>query len=628
MEALGRAGADDHEALGAGARDREVAHELAALAQHRREADPARRRQASREQPVEPGFRARAGDLVLAVVRDLQNPDALAHRPALLPHGTVRVRAPEGRDLLGGRSFGREPERMLEPEARAEDRAPRLQPVVDRGRPLRPRGRQLLVRESYRKPPAVVLAHLGVGVGARREVAEAGDVHREHVHAGVALDDPVGEREADAAALREPRHHAAGAIEVAQPRHRADQRIAVRGEGERAVDHALDAGARDRGEMGKRELEAGRDPVEVGRQELMAEVAWRRARRPRHARLLVGADEQALAFLAGVDLGLEVDRVRQLLLALRDLGQIVGDQVVVLHREHRQLQPDQAADLARPEPGRVDHDLGRDAAGRRDHEPAAALLRAQLGHRREAVDLGAGLARRLGVGLGHARGVDVALVGIEQRALEMPGLDQRMAALDLVERDELALEAEQAAAGMGGLEEVEALGRAGEHDPAGQMDAAGLARERLDLLVQPDRVVLQLGDVGVAVDRVHAARGVPGRAGGQLIALEQHDVAPAELGQVVEHAAADDPAADHHHPRLGPHPAASRFSSACYSLPVRRQEQRRKPLPMAAARTPGPDARRPGRFAFTARRRGGTLASPRQPSVLQGRGPRTREARP
>src|SRR3546814_19783871 len=77
----------------------------------------------------------------------------------------------------------------------------------------------------------------------------------------------------------------------------------------------------------------------------------------------------------------------------------------------------------------------------------------------------------------------------------------------------------------------------------GHVDAAGLAGDRLDLLVEVDGVSLQLGDVGIAVEGVHAARGVPGRPGGELAALQQHDVAPAGLGPMIEHAAADRSAA-------------------------------------------------------------------------------------
>ena len=86
----------------------------------------------------------------------------------------------------------------------------------------------------------------------------------------------------------------------------------------------------------------------------------------------------------------------------------------------------------------------------------------------------------------------------------------------------------------------------GERDAARQVDRAVLAGTLLDLLVELHRVLLELGDVGVAVERVHAARRVPGRAGGQLLALDQHHVGPAVLGEVEQHRRADDATSDHH----------------------------------------------------------------------------------
>ena len=166
------------------------------------------------------------------------------------------------------------------------------------------------------------------------------------------------ERQADAAALGEAGHHAAGDVEVAQARHRPDQGIAVGGEGERAVDHPLDPGAPERREVLEGDLEARRDPIEVGLEQLVAEVGGRGVLGPGPAVLLVGAEQQALALLAQVDLGVEIDAVRELVVAREDLRQVLGHQVVMRHGEHRQLEPDQAADLARPEPGGVDHRLG------------------------------------------------------------------------------------------------------------------------------------------------------------------------------------------------------------------------------------------------------------------------------
>ena len=77
------------------------------------------------------------------------------------------------------------------------------------------------------------------------------------------------------------------------------------------------------------------------------------------------------------------------------------------------------------------------------------------------------------------------------------------------------------------------------------MDAAVLTRLTLDGFVQLDGVLLQLRHVGVAVERVHAAGGMPRGSGGELFALEQNYVGPAGLGEMVKNAGTDDAAADH-----------------------------------------------------------------------------------
>ena len=130
--------------------------------------------------------------------------------------------------------------------------------------------------------------------------------------------------------------------------------------------------------------------------------------------------------------------------------------------------------------------------------------------------------------------------------------------------DDLGLHAEIAAARMRHLQPVEPLRRVGELQAAGQVQPAGLPGDRFDLLVEADGVGLQLGDVRVAVQRVEAARRVPGRAGGQLAPLDQHHVAPAGLGQMVEHRAADDAAADHRDLDMGFHGFARPRKSCMY----------------------------------------------------------------
>ena len=230
---------------------------------------------------------------------------------------------------------------------------------------------------------------------------------------------------------------------------------------------------------------------------------------------------------------------------LGHLGHVFGDQVHVLHREHGQFQAHHPAHLTGPQPAGVDDVLGVDLAALGDDVPRAVGALTKVAHPGVLVDLGAGLPGAGGVGPGDPGRVDVTLGPVEQRADEVLLLQQREHPLGLGRRDDLHLHAEVTAAGLGHPQPVHPLPVAGQRQPARHVNAAVLAGALLDLAVQPDGVLLQLRDIGVAVERVHAARGVPGGAGGELLPLHEHDIGPAELGEVVQdrgahHTAADD----------------------------------------------------------------------------------------
>src|SRR5207245_9431316 len=132
------------------------------------------------------------------------------------------------------------------------------------------------------------------------------------VEARIAMHHPVGEREADAAALAKAGHDGASAPEIGQALDRTDERIAVEREGEGAVDDLLDAGLLDAGEMLEADLQRRRDAVDIGLQQFMAEIPRRVHRRPWLAGLLISAEQDAVALLAGVDLALEVHHAQHL----------------------------------------------------------------------------------------------------------------------------------------------------------------------------------------------------------------------------------------------------------------------------------------------------------------------------
>ena len=216
-------------------------------------------------------------------------------------------------------------------------------------------------------------------------------------------------------------------------------------------------------------------------------------------------------------------------------------------------------DLARPQSGGVHHVLGVQGALLRDHVPGAVGTLAEVRHAGLAVDLRTTLAGRSGVGVGHPRGVDVAFVGVVEHTDIVLRVHDRQHARRLLQIDELGVETEVTATAAGGLEVVEPVLRVGEHEAAGEVDAAGLPGDFLDLLVDLEGVVLELGDVGVGVERMHAARRMPGGAGGELGALEQDDVLPAVPGEVVEDAATDDSSADDSHSDMRFHASGLRL---------------------------------------------------------------------
>ncbi len=96
---------------------------------------------------------------------------------------------------------------------------------------------------------------------------------------------------------------------------------------------------------------------------------------------------------------------------------------------------------------------------------------------------------------------------------------------------------------------LEAVGVRGELDEADGAEARRLAGLGLQPGVEVPRVHPQLGLGGRhGPERDHQSGGVPRGAGGELVALEEHDVAPAQAGEVVGDAGPDDAAADDDHP--------------------------------------------------------------------------------
>ena len=131
-------------------------------------------------------------------------------------------------------------------------------------------------------------------------------------------------------------------------------------------------------------------------------------------------------------------------------------------------------------------------------------------------------------------------------------------------RDEFEVDAEAPGARHLALEQLEPLRRLRDVEaaallPAGREPGFGFER-RIEL----DAVAAHARRVACRAKLPDQSGGVPGRAAGQLALLEQHDVAAAELGQVIRGARTGDAAADDDDLGMGGNDR-SRLAGDCHS---------------------------------------------------------------
>ncbi len=176
---------------------------------------------------------------------------------------------------------------------------------------------------------------------------------------------------------------------------------------------------------------------------------------------------------------------------LDELGDRLGNEVHVLHRDHRVFDTYERAHLIGPETGGDDEVLGNDLAACRCDLPLPRRQLSQAGNRRVAMDLGARGAAAPRQGLAELRRVDVTIERIPQRRQDVVAGEQGMTAQRL-----------------GGIEqlEVEADTPGNRHDVVAPVDLfpAGEQAQPANIMVVRDRIVGIGRQLPVQVDRVLA----------------------------------------------------------------------------------------------------------------------------
>ena len=353
--------------------------------------------------------------------------------------------------------------------------------------------------------------------------------------------------DADAGAAAHP--------EILQPGGRSDEKSAIRRVGDGPADDPHDPRVLERRDPLGGQFEPRHQAVDVGRQQLGVERPVDAVQRPCLGAIgLVGADDQPLPLLAVVARRAGVADDRGLALQRGDRVEVFGHQILMDDVDDRDLEPDHGPDPGREPAGGVDHVFGDDGALLGDDVPASVGPPDDVDDPVAEIDLGAAGARAGGHGHGAAGGIGVPVarrVGAQQHAL---GVQQRVQGGDLGGTDEVALRADAAQHALHIVEPVDLVPIGRKPDGAAAVPARGLAGLRLQPLVEPGAVKMHLGHVEAADEMRNQPGRVPGRAGCKLAFLDQDQIRPPLLGEVVEESDPHDAAADHGDARMGFHP--------------------------------------------------------------------------
>ena len=487
------------------------------MRQHRGQRQAARFGNAAGHDLIQPCAGIRPFDQIFAKVLHLVDAHAFAHSHNLLARRLPRVGAFEGGLFVAGFAGQSVVVGHFQPILLAPDGVHLVEHFIHR------RGAEgagcgaFFVRIADREAHLVVFDHLGHGVTGRGPVAKARHVKAARIAFHLAVDHPLRQRQTHAATLAKARHHSAGRPIVAQARNRADQRVAIGGKGKRPVDHALNTRTFQHGNAAIGKVHRIFDLVELLVQQLVAKVPRCAVNRPRLARLFIKPDAHASTFLAQVELTTRIHHMGEFAASFQnvhDLGDIVGDDILVRHGQQRQINACHSPHFARPQATRVDQMFAGDRAFFRHHFPAVF---GGIGFQHTVVqnNLCPAHARSFGIGMGCARRVKVAIQRVVKTAQDALGIDQPVGEFrDFFGRENFRIQPHIAVLGAFGFQLLKSRLVIGQRHAAHMVQAAGHACDRLKLFVQADRIALQRRHIGIAVDRMKPASGVPSGARG------------------------------------------------------------------------------------------------------------------
>ena len=300
-----------------------------------------------------------------------------------------------------------------------------------------------------------------------------------HIPFGLPLGDPFGQHFSGAAALRDAKGKDAGLKRIGHAGHRANKRHSVGRIGDRAVDDFADpAGAQQRHPR-HGVLDIPFKPLKIVWIKLKAKVFGQRIRGVGpmgFAVPLIGAKVEPVLFLTQIIAAVHIAQQRQFMALLGapgfKLGNFIGEHILVAHHHHRHRAPaigfEPLANALGVIARGIDHIFTADIAFVGLDDPFAVLAR-HPSCGRKAQYFCPQITRTLGQCLGQLRRINIAIIGIIKRALQIMGFNERIAVFDLVHRKDIKVHSLIAAHAFGAFKFLHPLFGMGQPDRAGDM---------------------------------------------------------------------------------------------------------------------------------------------------------------
>ena len=380
---------------------------------------------------------------------------------------------------------------------------------------------------------------------------ESPEVHLPHVELGTAARDPLSHHLAHAPSSGDAVRAEPGGDEEASDVGCAEDELAVRGEGLRAVDHPHDAGGLHRGDHAEAALGERLEPRPVRRKQLVVEAGrWA---------LLVPGPRGRLALVApGHEAapGLRSEVHEAVGVTKRGKGRMdtvdgLRQQVLVGEGNDRDFHACHPPELVGEDPTRVHDDVRADRVPAVErHAAHQAVVDVDAGDPGAGQDPASSPPSPLGQCHRQAARVNVAIGGQMRRPQHPLRIEQGEALQGLLGRDDGKGKSERSPPARQALELLDPLRRGGQAERPHLVPPRVHAGLRLQSAVQLDRVHHHPCERHARPELSDQTRGVERGARGQVGTFCQHNVGPPQVRQVIGDAGAGDAAADDDRSRL------------------------------------------------------------------------------